>query len=861
MHLKMKQKQLLFQIISLVLPLIILIPVFFSMGVTPFGNSNLLVSDLGTQYVPFFSYFKEMLLGQGSPLYSFSSGMGDDFLPLAAYYLMSPFNLLFLITSKAYLATAVTIVIMLKICFISGSLFFYLSKTYQKVEVSQLFFALGYAFCGFVGIYLYNIMWLDALIWLPLLTLSIQYLVDKNKKLFYCFCLFAVILSNYYLGYMSCLFSLSYFIYWTMKQTEFHSIKEYLQKTGKKWRSFIAYSIIGAGATGFILVPAALGMLQTGKSAIDWKTFLPLPRFGIDFFLQLGIENTEFSSRLDHLPTIFISSLFILLSVCYFFVHSISKKEKWLSFLMIASLFLSFWLLGLNTVWHMFQMAAGFPYRNAYIFSFFLLTLGYAAWEKRSELAEKMIMRICGVLIGLLAIGYGYSWYVLPWLVKHNVFDKIILEQSAVPLQPYLFWVSAGAFLVTTLLLLWSKSSKKKQFLLFAVVTLEIGYNFQQMLENTPLADNVRFREDMGNYTELLDEMKAKDQDLYRIENAIKGVDNGYNESFLYNYQSIPYYSSTLNESLRDNLAKLGLFSKNERRISDVGQTPFLDYLFNTRYVLAETQLEGTEFAIAKSDFGQILPKNPTVKTSIGYTVPTDFGQVKLKAKQPFENQNQLVNSILQNEEDLFKQATVMRSISENSYLVTAHANGPNYLYLPQVNLKNVRLYVDGEEIVSRVHVTNQALMYLGDFHDGEQFVLDLKATRKIKVTSENVQSFDNSVYNQAVRKLEKNRLEVTDWKASEIHGKVQVRDEKELLFVSIPYDKKWRAEIDGENVTLKKVSGNFIGIPVTKGLHEISLNYYPEGFKVGSWISCFSLVWLSGLVGYDLWKKTTIKK
>lgn len=124
MNKETRRKQILFQVLSLILPLLILVPVFLSMKVTPFGDSNLLVSDLGTQYVPFFAYFKEMIIGDGSPLYSFSSGMGDDFLPLAAYYLMSPFNVLFLVTPNAYLATSVTIVIMLKICFISGSLFF-----------------------------------------------------------------------------------------------------------------------------------------------------------------------------------------------------------------------------------------------------------------------------------------------------------------------------------------------------------------------------------------------------------------------------------------------------------------------------------------------------------------------------------------------------------------------------------------------------------------------------------------------------------------------------------------------------------------------------------------------------------------
>ncbi|MGX7420208.1 YfhO family protein [Carnobacterium gallinarum] len=861
MQKKMKQKRFLFQLASLLLPLLILIPVFVSMGVAPFGKSNLLVSDLGTQYVPFFSYFKEMVLGNGSPLYSFSSGMGDDFLPLAAYYLMSPFNLIFLVTPKIYLATAVTLVIMLKICFISWSLVFYLSRTYQKVEVAQLFFALGYAFCGFVGIYLYNIMWLDALIWLPIVALSIQYLVDRNKKLFYCFSLFAVIVSNYYLGYMTCLFALSYFIYWTMRQTEFKNLKDYFQQTMKKWLSFITYSIIGAGLTSFILIPALLGMLQTGKSAVDWKIFLPFPTFGLDFFLQLGIENTDFTSRLDHLPTIFIGSLFLLLAVSYFFIGSISKKEKWLSFSMLAVLFLSFWLQSFNTVWHMFQLTAGFPYRNAYMFSFFLILLGYSSWQKRSELSERLILKISGTLIGLLAIGYVYSWLIVPWLIKNSKLSQFIQSQSAIPLQPYLFWVSAGAIILTSILLIWGKSSKMIMLLLFATVTLEIGYNFHQMLADTPLADNTRFQVDMKNYTQLLNEMDEKDQGLYRIKNTIKGVDNGYNESFLYNYHSIPYYSSTLNEDLRDSLWKLGLFSKNERRISDVGQTPFLDYLFNTRYVLGSYQAKGTELAIAKSEFGQILPLHPEMETSIGYMVPSEFSEIKLKEERPFDNQNRLVGSIIGSQKKLFQSTDVTQSVATNAYMVTVKTTGPTYLYLPKIKFQTIRLYVDGKEISPQVAVTNQALINLGEFSAGKQFYLEIKSQREVIVESENIQTLDDTVYREVTNRLQQTRLAVSSWSESNIQGEVQVEKNQDVLFVSIPHDTKWKAEVDGKPVALKKVLGDFIGVPLDKGTHTISLTYYPEGFKIGTWVSYICVFWLIGLVSYNGWKKNKRKK
>ena len=198
----------------------------------------------------------------------------------------------------------------------------------------------------------------------------------------------------------------------------------------------------------------------------------------MDFLFQLGLENTGFNSRLDHLPTIFVGSFVLILALSYFFIKTISRKEKWLSFSLIAIFFFSFWLQSFNTVWHMFQLAAGFPYRNTYMLSFVLIFLAYESWQKRSDLSNKTILKVTGSLVGLLAIGYGYSWLILPWLVKKSQFFKDLPFQSAVPLQLSLFFISVGIFLIMGLLLVWARNSKKRHWVLFLALFLLISAYF-----------------------------------------------------------------------------------------------------------------------------------------------------------------------------------------------------------------------------------------------------------------------------------------------------------------------------------------------------------------------------------------------
>ena len=90
------QKNMLF--LSFLLPLFVMVVIYATMGVYPFGNSTLLTVDLGQQYVDFFSYYRTTLLSDPSAIFfSFTKSFGGEMLGLWAYYLMSPFNFIFLL--------------------------------------------------------------------------------------------------------------------------------------------------------------------------------------------------------------------------------------------------------------------------------------------------------------------------------------------------------------------------------------------------------------------------------------------------------------------------------------------------------------------------------------------------------------------------------------------------------------------------------------------------------------------------------------------------------------------------------------------------------------------------------------------
>lgn len=109
-----------------VLALVIMSMVFTVKGVTPFGSHNLLISDMGGQYLSFFTAYRHALLEHNFQLYSFSQSLGGSAVPTVAYYLLSPFNLLILLFPAASLPTGLSIIIMVKIAMIAVTMTWFL---------------------------------------------------------------------------------------------------------------------------------------------------------------------------------------------------------------------------------------------------------------------------------------------------------------------------------------------------------------------------------------------------------------------------------------------------------------------------------------------------------------------------------------------------------------------------------------------------------------------------------------------------------------------------------------------------------------------------------------------------------------
>ena len=159
----------------------------------PFGNNAILYSDMYHQYYPFFVEFRRALLRGDSLLYSWSVGLGMDYLGLIAYYLASPLNLLSILVPEKFLLEFFSLLTPLRLGLAGLSFAYLLKKLFGRNDLSISVFGTFYALCSWALGYLWNIMWLDTFALLPMVVLGTVYLLRDKKFGIYTLSLFLAI--------------------------------------------------------------------------------------------------------------------------------------------------------------------------------------------------------------------------------------------------------------------------------------------------------------------------------------------------------------------------------------------------------------------------------------------------------------------------------------------------------------------------------------------------------------------------------------------------------------------------------------------------------------------------------------------
>lgn len=814
--------------------------IFAISNLVPFGSNNFLSSDLGTQYLTFLTELRRQLVSGNLHLYLFSQSLGDNFFPVISYYLLSPFNLLLVLFGPKAIPIAADILIMLKISTMGISMAYFLKEYFQKSTWTNLIFTIAYSFCGFVASYFYDLMWLDDLIMLPLVAVGVMHLIKHHQYVLYYFAILFSIIFNYYLGYMLCIFSICFFV--------FIGLEDHLFKQKDKWqviRYYLITSVLAGLSSAVVLIPTLAGMLKTAKTSFNIFNYLPSARFGLEALTELGVGGNSFDQRLEHGPSVFMTSTILILLLSYFISARVKNRDKQNSALLLGVLLVSMFVTTFNTMWHMFQNPAGFPFRNSFIFSFVCIFIARKAWENGVIQESSVIVKSTCVAGILICLGYLTQW-LLPKVIEQLGFDSLTNEFSI-----GYFWLSLACIVLSGMCLLLLK--RKKQFLipLYLLVIFEVVANFNAVMKTASFGSQTIYQNEFDSENKILKEVKDQSHLGHRIIVSKSGLNkafpeqyNNYNDPILFNINGLSLYSSTLNQDTLEMMRDLGYFNLNVRRISYFGGTKITNALF------------GVYYRIRQWNNHYYVEENYNAPT-LGFLVDPDVYDFKMKANQALDNQNGLWQSLNGSSTSYLKNVllTSMNQTTEKgkkayTYQLVARASGPLYFYVTPFNYMNSRIYVNGKYIkTSSVNVFSAATLRLGDFKRNQKVKVKIVTNKSLDLNPRYFQSLDQAKFDLTTDKFKRNELKIkSDLNHDTVRGTINVKQPSPLL-LSIPYDNGWNVKVDGKKVKVHKVVSNLIAINLQSGKHHVVLNYNVPGLKLGWLVSIVSVILFIGFL------------
>ena len=808
MTMKQRRSRRRILLLSFFVPLFALLCLFVQRGIFPFGEESFLRTDLYHQYAPFFSEFQYKLQHGGSLLYSWDIGLGVNFTAIYAYYLASPLNWFVVLFPKRYVIEFVTLLIVVKTALSSVSMTYYLLRHSSRDGLFAPIFGILYAFSAYMAAYSWNVMWLDCIVLFPLILLGTEEMVRGESSMKYILCLGLSILSNYYISIMICLFLIFYAVFQAI------TAELGLAETGKAALRFAIASLIAAGLAAVVLLPEIFALRLTASGEMNFpKTFESY--FSIVDMMARQLPFVECEIGLDHWPNIYCGIFTLQLLLLYFSSREVPIKQRVGYALFLLFFFASFSVNVLNYIWHGFHYPNSLPARQSFIFCFLVLYLSFQALERFPRFSPREIFLSFAAVVLFILFA-----------------EKLVTEEH------FHFWVFSLAFLLAALYGLIFRSYATGQFarelyfcMLLILVTLESTLN----LAYTSIPTTSRTEYTADNADIRLLKKSVPETPFVRFKKyERKSKDDG---AFL-NFHSVSLFSSTADKSLTDFLRSVGC-EASVNAYSITGSTPLVDALLDVGYGFVSDEKYDESQEEAGRSGSTVLVKNPDT-LPLGFVVEHDFTDSWSRTfENPADVQNDLCN--LFNTPPVLIAYDTKPNGSQES--MTVEQDGLYFAFATNAKANKIKFSSDDKDKTFD-NLKRRYLMELGYRKAGE--ILNFSEISDDKPEpSVVVYRFDFDALKELRQAMLKHGMQIDSYTDNTINAEVEAEGPS-LLLTSIPYDKGWTVYVDRKPVKTEKAMDAFLAFRVPSGKHYIHFRYFPEGLKLGAFVSFLSLLALA---------------
>lgn len=831
----------------------------------PWGTNQMLVVDLWHQYYPFLYDLHEKLQSGGSLFWTWSIGMGTNFIALMSYYLLSPLNFISVIIPDGVLVEYLCVATVIKIA--CAGMFTAISfKIVTKQDGWPLVFAgVMFALCSFNMGYYWNVIWLDSVAMFPLVFAGTVCLLREGKFKLFTISLALSVIFNYYIGFIICIAVLLICLGYTVAR--FVSLKKSL----KDLLRTVVCSLTALLFTAPVTVPAYLAL----QNCYQQTTGFPK-----SFDINIAADNAEgvfeaihliFSNLVsfidpnykEGLPNVACGVFCIILLAVFFCSRKIKLGEKFACLGGFLLLVASFIFRHLDYIWHGFHYPNMIPYRFSFLLCFLLIFMAFRAYTLLCE--KEYIDIIAGaVVFGLIIFGY--------FLREPEKFDKGAIIAT----------ILVGVAMVIVLLLFSFKLLPKKvaSVILCLIIIGEMGANAIIGVNTVSVTTMTGYPKEEKTVSRIVDHIEhfmKEDPDWARTEvNATQSLNDG----ALNNYHGISVFNSMANVNVNNYGEYLGLAGwPAGNRYTYYQSSPVTNVILNLKYLIdRDGKVYDHEYWKEIDSVGSVklyenqayLPQGFLVGNALEYFDASITGGNPGTVENPIENQIAWWKAATGITEPVYTQLTVtdVGHSGSDELKIDKHSEG-HYTAYPQNGASphvKFNYYLEEDAVVvgymkvgsndgegsilindqtqSSRNVKTAHIMNIGNHTKGTKVSLYGKIESSASYSSIRVYCYtlNKEVFEKGMEILGENTLDCVKATDTVLEGTINSQ-KAGILYTSIPYEKGWSVTVDGEKAEIIPIGGGVCGVKISQGFHRVRFSYTPDGFVIG--VSAFSFALL----------------
>ena len=842
-------------------------------------------------------FFRNLLAGHPKlVMWDMSLGYGADILSTLNYYAIGdPLNLLYGFVSPKNTETMYDFMILLRM-YLAGITFIIYARKMKKRSYGTVIGALVYVFSGFCfRLGLRHPFFINPMIYFPLLCLGIEKIYQRERPYVFIFAVCVSAMSNYYFLYMLTIFAVIYAWIRFYKYTEENKIKTFFLTILK----FGIYYTLGIAMAAVILLPSVIGFLGNGRygKGADWKSLIVYPGKYYLLFIEnfIGYGNMGSNTNAGYLPIVGIVVLFTLFS------QRMKHKKYRVAFIAsIIALILPIFGYAFN----------GFSYANnrwAFALSFIVALLTAEMYPRLFVMSKRQ----------QIGIGAGIIIYTVFCIIV-NASGEEILKNKGIMAACGL--IAVFYILLLIFQRLGYDTQKRIVRVSMAILLLiSVGVHGYYRFDPKGYAYTQEFMDHGQAYRTLKEDnirmlSKVNDPSVYRVHAE------GYrykNYGLINHLNTISGYYSITAKCVTDTIKgydTLGM--QYADKYKGVDQRLGLLSLAGVKYI---TVAHNSQVAKDVSSMGDVpygvekLRKKGNITLYKNkYALPFAYAYDSYMTEQQYEQLNGIGKEQAMLAQIILNQHPADKEIQHNE-----QRNGPDIqtISLPETRISSPKgkKYADITVPVEKdkeTYLYFKNLVYHGKKNGDDKFILTgRKGTKGILVTQNDVQqkihiqSTFNPYYfgrkdyivkinhqtSKAKEKVRLNFLSPGEYEFDDISlitvpkkdvlARLKERKENsmkqiqyegnhfrgvyhakkdQILCVTIPYSKGWKATVNGNRTKIYKANGMFMGIIMKKGTQSVKLDYETPGLKIGAWISL--VAWI-GLGIYGLYFEKYRKK